>query len=342
MQSTLLPARRRVAPVVTLLVLAPVIAEVLWGATHLTTLFLLIPEIGVYGCGALIIRALVRYRCKGWSSILLLGIAFAIAEECLILQTSLYPLFAADLQHIYGRAFGVSWVYLLFSLGYESVWGIVLPIQLTELIFPDRRDDPWLGKRGLVIAAIFFLLASTVAWYSWTQRAVRIYYPELTYRPSLLAIVIALTAIVVLAAVALRPGLSPHSVHKTARPAPSPWLVGCIAFVLALPWFGLAILHYGLVPSLPAIIPIVIGLALAGAIFFLVRYWSANPGWQDAHRLALVFGALIASMLVGFIASGIALPVDLIGKLVLNMLAVLGLAYLAWRLHRGKAAQGDA
>ena len=41
---------------------------------------------------ALMIRDLVRRRRQGWRAMLLLGIALAIAEECLIQQTSLAPL----------------------------------------------------------------------------------------------------------------------------------------------------------------------------------------------------------------------------------------------------------
>ena len=162
------PWRRR-APVIVLLVLSPVIGEVLFGATRITTLFVLLPQIGTWGCAALIIRDVVRRRRRGWLAILLLGIALAIAEECLIQQTSLAPLAGADPKHPYGRALGVNWVYFLWALGYESVWIVVLPIQLMELIFPARRDVPWLGTRGLVIAATVFVLASFVAWYSWTQ-----------------------------------------------------------------------------------------------------------------------------------------------------------------------------
>ena len=66
---------------------------------------------------------------------------------------------------LYGRALGVNWVYLLFQLGYESIWAIALPIQLTELIFPTRRDDPWLSRWGLAIVAVVFLLASIATWY---------------------------------------------------------------------------------------------------------------------------------------------------------------------------------
>jgi uncharacterized membrane protein YcfT len=76
--------------------------------------------------------------------------------------------------------------------------------------------------------------------------------------------------------------------------------------------------------------------------FFLVRYWSASPAWQDTHRLALIFGALLANMLAGFWVSGVALPADLIGKLVLNVIAVLLLAYLGRKLRQRKLASYQA
>ena len=171
----------RAAPVVALLLLSPVIGEVLFGATRISTLFVLIPQIGTWGCASLLIRDLVRRRHGGWLAILLLGIALAVAEECVIQQTSLAPLVGADPHHLYGRALGVNWVYFLWALGYESVWIVVLPVQFTELIFPARRDEPWLGTRGLVISALAFALASFVAWYSWTQVFLPKFFPELVY-----------------------------------------------------------------------------------------------------------------------------------------------------------------
>jgi len=161
MRLSLFPLRRRGTALLALLVLAPLIAEVLEGSTHLTNLFAFPTQIGVYGCAALLIRAIVRSQRKGWIALLLLGIAYGLAEECVILQTSLYPLFVADPQHIYGRVLGVNWIYLFWAVGYESIWSIVLPIQLTELLFPEQRDDPWLGRTGLLITAIFFLRRAT-------------------------------------------------------------------------------------------------------------------------------------------------------------------------------------
>jgi len=215
--------------------LSPVIGEVLFGATRITTLFVLLPQIGTWGCAALISRELVRRTRRGWSAILILGIALAVAEECLIQQTSLAPLVGADLEHPYGRALGVNWVYFLWALGYESLWILVLPIQLTELIFPTRRDELWLGKRGLVISAVVFLLASFVAWYTWTQLFLPQYFPDLVYQVPRSAFLIAAAAIVTLTAAALGPPRPPRPDHRPARSAPRPRLIALIAFVLALP-----------------------------------------------------------------------------------------------------------
>jgi hypothetical protein len=327
----------RAAPVVVLLLLSPVIGEVLFGATRITMLFVLIPQIGTWGCASVIIRDVVRRRRGGWHPILLLGIALAVAEECVIQQTSLAPLVGADPQYLYGRALGVNWVYFLWALGYESIWIVVLPIQLTELIFPARRDQPWLGTRGLATSAIVFVSASFVAWYSWTQVFVPRFFPELVYQVPLPAVVMALAAIVAIAAAALIPERSSLPERETARSAPELWLVGLVAFVLALPWFTLIFLAYGAWPTLPFLIPMIAGLALAGVAYFLIAHWSRSPAWHDSSRLALIFGALIASMLAGFLVLklGGATTIDVIGKLVLNVVAVLLLIGLARRIsHR--------
>ena len=107
--------QRRLGLAVALLVLSPVIVEVLFGATHLTTLFLLIPQICIYGGAALTIRSLVYRSQRGYMAILILGIAFGIAEEAVILQTSVSPmLFGGDPSQVYSWAYGVNWVCLLW------------------------------------------------------------------------------------------------------------------------------------------------------------------------------------------------------------------------------------
>jgi hypothetical protein len=79
---------RTLRAALTLVVLAPLIGEVLSGATRISFIFVFVPEMMVWGCGTLIIRELVRRWNGGWSSILLLGLGLSIAEEFVIQQTS--------------------------------------------------------------------------------------------------------------------------------------------------------------------------------------------------------------------------------------------------------------
>jgi hypothetical protein len=101
-------APRGLAPALTLMILAPVIAEVLSGATKLSYIFALVPEILVWGCGGLLIRELVRRWGGGWTSVFLLGLGLAIAEEFLIQQASIAPLPWLGNTPAYGRVWGVN------------------------------------------------------------------------------------------------------------------------------------------------------------------------------------------------------------------------------------------
>jgi hypothetical protein len=62
---------------------------------------------------------------------LLLALALSVAEEFVIQQTSIAPLPWLGAGRAYGRAGGVNWIYFLYMLGYESVWVVVIPVQLT-------------------------------------------------------------------------------------------------------------------------------------------------------------------------------------------------------------------
>jgi hypothetical protein len=53
------------------------------------------------------------------------ALALAIAEECLIQQTSLAPMFIRLKGETYARAFGVNYVYFLWALVYEAVFVVI-------------------------------------------------------------------------------------------------------------------------------------------------------------------------------------------------------------------------
>ena len=322
---------RRSAPVISLVLLSPIISEILFGSTHISNLYVLIPELGVWGCGALLIRWIVRRANKGEISILLLGIALAVAEECVIQQTSFFPLVGIDPQGIFGRALGVNWIYLLWAIGYESIWTVAIPIQLTETIFSNRRKDSWLGWRGVAIASIVFLLGSIIAWYSWTRFVVPLYSPGYVVSPSYPGI--AAIVIIVLVVIAMSVPSTIDRTNGVRKLAPLPWLVGGLTFVVSLTWFYLVFLAYFKNINLPAAIPAMAGLIMASGFFALITNWSGRSGWQDKHRFALVFGAMIASMSAGFIVSGMTLPIDFLGKFVMDLIALSLLVFLRRRIR---------
>src|SRR3954471_15291695 len=57
---------QRIAPAFTLMLLAPLMAELLPGATRFSSIFVFPIEMLVWGGGAVLIRALVRRRGVGW------------------------------------------------------------------------------------------------------------------------------------------------------------------------------------------------------------------------------------------------------------------------------------
>ncbi|MGO8947009.1 MAG: hypothetical protein ACLQUY_04970 [Ktedonobacterales bacterium] len=331
---------RRVAPIATLIFLSPVLTELLMGIVHITNLWLLVPEMAVYGVAALLIREAVRRQHRGWGMILLLGMAYALAEECVILQTSLTPQFFTAGTSSFGWAFGVQWIYLVAMLGYESVYAIVLPIALTELLFPDQRAVPWLSRRGIGIAIVVFILSSVGVWWLWSHVGLQ-RYGSSTYHIPPLNVGLALLVIGVVVSATLGLRLPTRSVQQAIRRAWSPWLLGSIAFTFALIWWILVVFAYLPASSLPAfspLIPIGIGLAWAGLALLVVRYLSTARGWQDRHQLALIFGAVLASMVGGVLVILADSPLDILGKLVFDLIAIVLLACLAWSLRKQRPA----
>ncbi|MGA7409369.1 MAG: hypothetical protein WBW33_02725 [Bryobacteraceae bacterium] len=327
--------RKRIAPAITLLILAPVVAEVLSGATRVSFLVVLIPEIMVWGCGALMIREIALRWRAGWTSMLLLGLALAVAEEFIIQQTSIAPLPWLSGQ-AYGRAFGVNWVYFLYMLGYESVWVVLVPIQLTQLIFPERRNEEWLRTGGLVISAPVFMLGSFIAWFTWTQQARTVVFHAPKYSPPPALIFAGLLAIALLAAAAWAVRGIADAGMSPSRKAPNPWLVKMGTFLLGMPWWVLiSLVFIPNVPIAPAI-PLAAGLLWAILAYAVIRRWSSSTEWSDIHRWGVVFSAILVCMVGGFAGSSVWPRIDVIGKAVLNVIAVVSLLALARKLSNSR------
>src|SRR5690242_10801882 len=53
---------------------------------------------------------------------------------------------------VYGRAWGVNWVWTFGLTAFHMVVSITAPIFLTEALFNTRAQVPWVQRRGWIIA----------------------------------------------------------------------------------------------------------------------------------------------------------------------------------------------
>lgn len=332
------PRVRGFAPSLTLVFLSPFIAEVLSGATKVSILFALIPEMLCWGCGALLIREVVRRWRGAWPSMLMLGLGLSIAEEFLIQQTSLAPLPFPGVNASFARLWGVNWLYFLFMLGFESVWVVLVPISITELLFPVRRTQLWLRRRGMIVTTVLFLLGCRIAWYAWIKRARPIVFHLPPYHPAWTTLLAGLAAIILLAVEAYLIRGAGQAV--AGRNAPPAWVAGLAVLLLGFPWYGLMTPNFSPSTHLHASFWVLVaaGVAWGGIAYALFRRWTASPGWSPLHTWAVAFAATLVCMIAGFSGSSLWLRLDFYGKIVLNVFAAAGFLLLLARIRSRPAA----
>jgi hypothetical protein len=326
------------APAITLMIAAPLLTEILPGATRFSSIFVLPIEMCVWGGGALLIRFLVKKYRLGWLSMWLLGLALAIAEECLIQQTSLAPMVIHLKDAIYAREYGVNYVYFLWALIYEPVFVVVLPVYLVELIFPDRREGSWLTKSGLFLIIPLFLLGSLLAWFSWTRIARPKVFHVPPYNPPPATVILALVAIVALVWLALGPGRkslvqSSAPISSLHRPT-ALILSGLAGAIWAILLFGLVLLGFGIDPQFPPLIAVTGGLVLLILALRFIPRATANTLAECRYQFSLIFGVMLGSMIAGQLGfSGTTGP-DLYFKIISNIIAIALMIILGSKLKR--------
>jgi hypothetical protein len=114
---------------------------------------------------------------------------------------------------------------------------------------------------------------------------------------------------------------------RVQRSAPSPRVVGVVAFVAASLFFLKSESWAG----------IAFGLLVAGIMAAAVARWSRRPGFGDRHRLALAGGALLTYAWGGFLLSfliGRTGPLHYLGNALYAAAAVALLTVATRRLRR--------
>ncbi|MFK4037952.1 hypothetical protein ACI2LC_19345 [Nonomuraea wenchangensis] len=326
---------KRLLPALGLFVLSPLTGEFLLGNLPVTALPALIVLAPLYGGGTLLIRELARRGGAGWPGMVLLAVAYGVVEEGLLTRSLFDPHFAGmDLaSYAWLPGVGMSAWWTTFVLGGVHAAGSVLaPIAVMEALVPSRAEEPWLGRPGLVVAGVLYVLGAA---------ATGLTNPDV-YRPSAGQLAGAAVVAALLAVLALRRtrGQAAEGARGQVRGwVPGPWPVLGLTLVAGLA-FWLAALTIDTLGAWPAVAA---NLALYAASYALVARWARRAGWGPAQRFAPGAGWLLTYAWHSFLQPP-ALPatpaVDLAGNVVFSVAAVVLLA-VAWSRVRA-AARGAA
>ncbi|MCK2222039.1 hypothetical protein MF672_050775 (plasmid) [Actinomadura sp. ATCC 31491] len=308
--------------------LTPVVAELTLGNPPLRQAWLLLLWTPIYGAGTVLIRELVRRAGRGWPAVLLLGAAYGIVEEGLALQALTSP----TLYGVAGwapRLLGLNSAYTELNIPYHAVFSVALPILLVDLVLPDLRHRPYLGRTGLVVAGAVFVLGAGLL--RWTTS-----FMDPGYQAPPAAVAAFVLAVAVLALLALR--LTPRPAGPPAAPplaVPAPPVVAGLAGVAAFGYLALLFpfggaRHPAFTEGGWVAVPMAAAALLAVAAGMLLRRWTAHGGWRDRHSLALAGGALVAHTAFGVIANGES-TADRVSLAVLGLVMAGLLALLARR-----------
>jgi hypothetical protein len=310
---------RRSLPVISLWLLAPVVAEYLLGSLPMSLITILPLMAAMYGSGALLIREAARRSGGGWMTIALLGIAYGFIEEGLVTQSLFNPnyLHLRLLDFGYVPALGTGLPWLVFVVTIHAVWSIAVPIGFAEALFPSRRDERWLGPIGIGIFALLFLAgAAAVAVFT---------YKSLPFMasPGQFIGTGAIAAALIGAALARPRFRTP----PTDRAAPQPAPLFALAFgtgsgVMLVEHFGAALRGW------PWQAALAILLTIEAAFIALMIAFTRGRKWSDSQRFALMAGGLGVYVVFGFLTdqelhgTSDLVPHTLVAALILALAAV--------------------
>ena len=331
------PRSQRTWPaVLTLYFLAPIIAELLTGATPplmWNNVGGIILTTGLYGSGAILARELVRRRGLGWGHLALLGVAYGVLEEGMAYQSWFNPTWANPPDRL--RFLEINWTLVLIFTTIHVTLSIMSSVIIAETLFPQQAECFWLSRKGFVGLTLWLGAVTSMLFVSYgflIYRGKGYDHPPVTYG-------IALVLFVLFLWLGLRRGKASASVQASSsdplRPAPRLWTVRLAAFVAAFAvllnlFFLRNLITIALIP-----LSIVAGVDILSVL--VVRQWAKRSGWGIRHRLALVSGVIgvfiVASPFFEFV-----IPRqpghNPTGLTLVDLFALGGLIWLAWQVKQ--------
>jgi hypothetical protein len=322
----------RIWPAIALVIVGPITAEYLLGSLSIAQLQALLFIGPMYGFGVLLVREIARQTGRGWPTIVALGFIYAVLEEGIGDQT----LFNRDFYNMhlldYGfiPALGMASPYTILVLSLHVIWSICAPIGLVELLFAQRRTEPWLGRIGLGVTGVLYLVGLAML----TVYFLGIF-SAMPFQYGIVALMLAAGLAVTLYVSA--PGKARATLPGTA---PNLWLVGGLAFV-GSSLFWLLFMYANPILHLPAeVTSLAMLIIIAGG---LVYFFSAGrrEGWSNMHRLALVAGTLCTYFWVGLFHFWWKETFILASQFGLIAVYIATIAFAAWKLKQAGCLRPD-
>ncbi|UEA84060.1 hypothetical protein [Tsukamurella paurometabola] len=274
---------------------------------------------GLYGAPALLAREVARRRGWGWGALLWLYLGLGVAQACLIDQS----LFAQDYMGYQGweamraeaylPALGFSAANAFTFIGGHLIFSFGAPVALAERWRPRTADRPWLGRMGLVVAAVAY--AATAGMIAADPES-----------HSASAGQLAGAAAVVFACFAAAAVTGTRRSGATVRRLAPVWVVFLAAIPLAVAaeyvggegWVGLTV-----------------GVLALGGVGVLLRY-AGGGRWRSPHVAAAGFAFLLVRGVLAFTYYPLLGHVDAGPKYVHNVAMLLIVVAAGAAAHRAR------
>ena len=338
------PKRLRTWPAaLALIFLSPIVGEMISGSTPpllFVQPFALIFLPAMYGAWALLTHEVIARRHLGWGNALLLGAAFGVFQEALVVQTwfnSISPQSPSHMGGTYGLVAGTSLNWALNLTIYHAVVSITVPLLLIAVFFPRRAALPWLGPKRIILVTIWMLLlCGALAVNAAFNQFVKDGYSG----PPLISYLLAAAFMLLLIVLGVFVRFPAPRPNPTKR-APRLWTVRLVCCGYMILFFAFSVVLPA--TGMPAVAAMALMLLLFASALWRVRSWSARAGWNERHLLSVAIGVILYFTFVWgpFIEFGLQLPART-GMTVVNLLIVVALLIFDQRLKRRLARQAQA
>jgi hypothetical protein len=281
--------KKRIPPALALFFVAPVFSELFSGSSPLNEYINPVTVITLsllYGCGTIIVRELTVRWQKGWLSIFILGAAYGIYEEGILVQSFFDPGWQdlGDLA-VYGRAGGVNWVWTEHLTVFHMLISIAASIAFVEALYPVQRAAHWVNSRGLWILNWVGVLSLVIPW------KIMVKYDSGGWW------LFSWIAVLLLGIIARY--VPAHPWPPRERKSPAPWKFFLAGF---LGFFVQFVIVYSSAENKNTPFPVIMLSLLLFDLFMLwllLRMCGNGGAWDDRHRMALIIGALSFFLILG-------------------------------------------